>query len=393
LGVAAVLAAALAALSVAYIRHISASRRAGPIRSLILPPEKVSFAVGGDWGGPVLSPDGTRLVFPARDPSDTLWVRPLDSLSAQRFEGTEDAAFPFWSPDSRTIGFFAGGKLRRIDASGGPAQTICDAPNGRGGAWSELDVIVFAPDVYSGLSRVPAAGGIPAQITHPSPAQADFTHRWPTFLLDARHFLYWGGNPYTTNLPNPGIYLGALDSTEAKFLVRVDSNALYAPPGYLLYLRGQTLMAQPFDSGRLKLEGDAFPIAEHVWSPQSSAFGLFTVSRTGLLAYATEQVFQQEFLWVDEHGNQVGAVGEPARQYNLLLSPDGARLAYVMQDPQSKNENIWVVDLARGVRTRFTFDPAEDDTPVWSPDGSRIVFASSRKGRMDLYVKNVSARG
>ena len=398
LGVAAVLAAAVAALSVAYIRQTPAPMR--PIRSLILPPEKVSFAVEGHWGGPVLSPDGTRLVFPARDPSDTLWVRPLDSLSAQRLEGTEDAGYPFWSPDSRTIGFFAGGKLRRIDASGGPAQTICDAPDGRGGAWSEDDVIVFAPEKASGLLRVTAAGGMPAPITHLGQSGSRISsHRWPTVLPDGQHFLYWGGNRFGTDAPNTGIYLAALDSSEAKFLVRADSNALYAPsrtvwygapPGYLLYLRGDTLMAQRFDAGSLKLEGDAFPIAEHVWFSQLYAFGLFTVSRTGLLAYATETGFKKQFLWVDEHGNQVGAVGEPARQYNLLLSPDGARLAYVRQDPQSKNENIWVVDLARGVRTRFTFDPAEDDTPVWSPDGSRIVFSSMRKGHYGLYVKNAS---
>ena len=388
LGVAAVLAAALAALSVAYIRQIPAPVR--PIRALILPPEKMSFAFLE--GGPVLSPDGTRLVFPARDAAgkEALWLRPLDSLSAQRLEGTEDSSFPFWSPDSRTIGFFSGGKLRKIDASGGPAQTICDAPNGRGGAWSERDVIVFAPEMTSGLSRVSAAGGMPAQITRLGQSEGDFTHRWPTFLPDARHFLYWGGTPFATSAPNSGIYLGALDSTEAKFLVRADSNALYAPPGYLLYLRGETLMAQPFDAGSLKLKGDALPIAEHVSSPQAFHRGLFTLSGTGLLAYETGQGGNAQFLWVDKQGNKIGTVGEPGNQGAPLLSPDGGRLAYTMPDPQSKNEDIWIMDLARGVRTRLTFDPAVDASPVWSPDRGRVAFASNRKGHFDLYVKNAS---
>jgi Tol biopolymer transport system component len=318
-------------------------------------------------------------------------VRPLDSLSAQRLEGTDDSINPFWSPDSRTIGFFAGGKLKKIDASGGPAQTLCDAPNGRGGAWSEHDVIVFAPEVLSGLSRVPAAGGMPAQITHLCQSQVGTSHRWPTFLPDGRHFLFWGGSTFATNASNSGIFLGALDSSEPKFLVQADSNALYAAPGYLLYLRGETLMAQPFDAGSLKLKGDASPIAEHVSSP-GYYVGLFTVSRTGLLAYETGQRVNVnvQFLWVDEQGNKLGTVGEPSDQAFPLLSPDGARLAYEMRDPQSKDLDIWVMDLARGVRTRFTFDPAADRVPVWSPDGSRIVFGSSRKGHYDLYVKNAS---
>ena len=156
----------------------------------------MTFDFGMGEGGPVLSPDGTRLVFPGRDASgqEALWVRPLDSLLARRLEGTEDSRFPFWSPNNRMIGFFTGGKLKRINASGGPAQIICDAPGGRGGAWSEGGVIVFAPQVLSGLSRVPAAGGMPTEITHLAQFPRGVSHRWPTFLPDGRHFLYWGGS-------------------------------------------------------------------------------------------------------------------------------------------------------------------------------------------------------
>jgi hypothetical protein len=393
LGMAAVSLVFTAAFAVAYIRQISAP--VPSIRSLILPPEKVTFAFEGLKGGPVLSPDGTRLVFPARDASgkEALWVRPLDSLSAQRLEGIEDASYPFWSPDGRAIGFFAAGKLKRIDASGGPAQTICDAPNGRGGAWSEREMILFAPEALSELWCVPATGGVPAQITHFGQSQGATSHRLPIFLPDGRRFLFWAGNPMATNAPNTGVFLGALDSSEAKFLLQADSNALYAPPGYLLFLRGETLMAQPFDAGSLKLKGDAFPVAEHVSSPVWLNASLFTVSRTGLLAYQTAQGGSSQFLWVDARGNKLGTVGEPGDQDCPALSPDGARLAYALQDPQSKNVDIWVMDLTRGVRTRFTFDPADDTWPVWSPDGSRIAFISNRNGHLDLYGKNTSGSG
>jgi eukaryotic-like serine/threonine-protein kinase len=379
-----------AAFAIAYVRQTSAPVR--PTRSLILPPEKATFAFSEEEGGPVLSPDGTRLVFPARDTSgkETLWVRPLDSLSAQRLEGTEGASYPFWAPDSRTIGFFAGEKLKRIEATGGPAQTICDAPNGRGGAWNEHDVIVFAADWVSGLSRVPAAGGVPVQVTHLGQSQAVISsHRWPTFLPDGRHFLFWGGNLYARDEAKNGILIGALDSTETKFLVQADSNALYAPPGYLLYLRGETLMAQPFDAGSLELKGQAVHVAEHV--PEEWGLALFAVSRTGLLAYQTAQGGgSSQFLWVDAHGNKLGTVGEPGDQGYLALSPDGAHLAYAMRDPQSKSLDIWVIDLLRGVRTRFTFDPADDNGAAWSPDGGRVVFGSNQKVHYDLYVKNAS---
>jgi Tol biopolymer transport system component len=256
-------------------------------------------------------------------------------------------------------------------------------------------MIVFAPEALSELSSVPAAGGVPAQITHAGQSQGATSHRLPTFLPDGRHFLFWAGNPLANTAPNTGVFLGALDSSEAKFLVQANSSVVYAPPGYLLYLRGETLMAQPFDTGSLKLKGPAFPIAEHVSSPglSTSLANVFTVSRTGMLAYQTAQCGSRQFLWVDAHGNKLGTVGEPGDQGHPVLSPDGARLAYALQDPQSKNVDIWVMDLARGVRTRFTFNPADDEFPVWTPDGSRIAFISSRKGHLDLYVKDASGSG
>ena len=216
-------------LSVAYLRQISAP--AHSIRSVIVPPENVTFAFEGPWGGPVLSPDGTLLIFPARDGSGkvALWVRPLDSLTVQRLDGTENASFPFWSPNSRYIGFFAGGKLKKTAISGGPPQTLCDAPIGRGGAWGENDIIIFSPNISVPISRVSAAGGTPTVVTQLTPQvsfeggvarprglEANLGHRWPAFLPDGRHFLIWVGHPglLSVGTNNEGIFVAAVDSGE-----------------------------------------------------------------------------------------------------------------------------------------------------------------------------------
>lgn len=381
--------------AVAYIRRASEVTRA--IRSQISAPEKLTFAFTGPPtnGGPVLSPDGTRMVFPANDAQgrEALWVRPMDSLTAQRLEGTEGGTFPFWSPEGRYLGFFAGGKLKKINVSGGPAETVCAAPNGRGGTWNRDDVIVFAPDLGGGLSRVSAAGGTPTPVIHGERSSGFVSRRWPIFLPDGRHFLYWAGDPFATDPSTVGIYLGSLDSSEPRLLLHADSNALYVPPGYLLFLRERSLMAQRFDPGALKLKGDAFPIAELVASPQSFRVGLFTVSENGLLVYQTGENLFTQFAWVDASGKQSGTAGAPGIVDTPELSPDGQRLAFDSQDLESKNADIWLMDLARGVKTRFTFNPSAEIRPVWAPDGSRIIFASQRKGHLDLYVKDSSGSG
>ncbi len=394
-GAAAVSLIAAVALAVAYFGKPSEVAR--PIRSSILPAEKVSFATSGtEGGGAVLSPDGARLVVPARDASGkfALWVRPLDSLTAQRLEGTEGARYAFWSADSRYVGFFLQGKLKKIDVAGGPPQSVCDAPSGRGGAWSRNDIIVFASDVYSGLSRVPAAGGTPTPLVPLDKSRHQTSLRWPVFLPDGRHFLYWGGEPGSNvGSESNGIYVASADGKDSKFLFKADSNALYAPPGYLLFIREQTLMAQPFDAGGLKLAGDAFPIAEQVANPESYQLGFFSVSQNGALIYQTGGPSQSQILSLDANGKQLGPIGDPGTLGYIKLSPDGRRLAEWVGDPQTKNADLWLIDLSRGVRTRFTFDPKDEDSPVFSPDGSRIVFSSNRKGPDDLYIKDSSGAG
>jgi len=383
-----------AALALAYFGTSSAPLQ--PIRALISLPEKVSFAFNPPQGAPVLSPDGARLVFPARDASDkeALWVRPLDSLTAQRMEGTEDASFPFWSPDSRHIGFFQDGKLKKIDVTGGPPVLLCDAPGARGGAWSRNDVIVFAPQTLGGLSSVPTAGGTPTPVASPKGSGGAFSSRWPAFLPDGRHFVYLSGDLSATGTSKLGIYLGEIGSDEQQFLLQADSEALYAPPGYLVFLRGDTLMAQPFNAGSQKLKGEAFPVGEHVASPLLYRLGLFSVSQTGLMVYETGQGQSQggQLVWLDESGKQAGTVGS-AGAFEPRLSPDGHRLAYTASGSEGKTFDIWLMDMVRGVQTRFTFGPSDTRFPVWSPDGVRVAFTSLRQSQFNMFVKDASGAG
>ncbi len=331
------------------------------------------------------------MAFVARNPErkNLLWVRPLDSLTAQPLAGTEGAMFPFWSPDSRSVGFFAQGKLKKIDASGGPPQTLCDAGLGRGGSWSREGAIVFAGEAQGPLFRVSAAGGPATPATKLDAARQEYSHRWPCFLPDGRRFLYYVRTPSTEN---NGTYLGSLDGQESKLLVRGESNAVYAPPGYLLFARERALMAQPFDARRAESKGDPFPIAEQV-QVDAAWRGIFSVSENGLLAYHSGPgvAGTLQLLWFDRAGKQGEAVGEPAAYRFPVISPDGQKLAVAVNE--GGNVDIWVYGLARKVRTRLTFAPSIEISPLWSPDGTRIAFASNRKGQFDTYQKASSGVG
>ncbi len=367
-----------------------AATLARPLRLSIVLPEK------SDLRAAALSPDGSRLVFVAKDSSGKklLWIRPLDSLAVQPLAGTENPSFPFWSPDSRFVGFFADGKLKKIDASGGPPQTLCDAPISRGGTWNREGVILFAP-IASPVYRVSAAGGLATPVTRFDPARGETTHRWPFFLPDGRHFLYlvasFGSGGQQEKM---GIYVGSLDSKEEKFLLRANSNVAYAPPGYLLFFRERSLLAQLFDAKGLRITGDPFPVAEQIqYFPQIYS-ALFSISENGVLLYrAASASAASRLLWFDRSGKEIGSLGTPGDQANPRISPDGKRVALDITDPQTGNMDIWIYDLSRGIPTRFTFDPAEDTTPIWSPDGSRIVWGSNRSKVRDLYQKDSSGAG
>ena len=355
------------------------------VRFFINPPEKASF-------GPfAISPDGLHLAFVASDATGkaSLWVRPLDSPIAQPLSGTEDAIYPFWSPDSRFIGFFAGGKLKKIELSGGTVQTLCNATIPRGGSWSSSGVIVFGPSPNEPLYQVSETGGPASPLTKLEPSRQEASHRWPFFLPDGRHFLYSVlGGPQSQ-----GIYVTTLDGKDTRRLLNIASSiAMYAAPGYLLFRHEATLMGQVFDLNKLQLSGDAFPVAEQVGFDLSTFQTYFSVSQTGILVYSAATGGKTQLTWMDRSGKELGLVGPPANYIRPSLSPDGKRLAVDGSDSQG-NRDVWLIDLASGNSTRFTFDPAQDLFPVWSPDGSRIVFGSDREGPRNLFQRSAKGAG
>lgn len=347
-----------------------------------------------------LSPDGRRLAFIARRAATgppLLWVRSLDAVVAQSLAGTEGATYPFWSPDSRFVAFLAQGKLKKIDAGGGAPFTLCDASLGATGAWNRDDVILFTPKGGSPLYRVSASGGTPSPATTFDTASGDTQHWFPFFLPDGRHFLYSTLGSKSAGATDPrGVYVGSLDPKEASTLLLHDgSHAKYAE-GHLLFLRGSTLMARPFDADRRELSGEAQPLAEQVQTTSGSvtgAAGAFSVSETGVLAYQTGHgVVRSQLLWFDRAGKQIGLLGDQADYSDVELSPDGQRAVVSVFDPAQGTRDLWIYDVKRELRTRFTFDSSNEFEAIWSPDGARLAFARS-KASVDLYEKRSIGSG
>jgi eukaryotic-like serine/threonine-protein kinase len=366
-------------------------------RSSILPPEHVTFSTAAPAGGLAISPDGRKLVFTAQEAEGRvmLWVRSLDGLTAQPLAGTEGAFYPFWAPDSQTIGFFAGGTLKKIDVAGGSAVTLCDTPRpsilAAGGTWNAEGVILFA-QATAPIYRVSALGGTATPATSLD-AQAGETQHWaPFFLPDGRHFLYFavGSNERGPDDPN-GVHVALLDSTDRKQILPGGSNAKFAG-GYLIFPRERMLVAQAFDTSRLELRGDAVPIADQIAvGGLSGRTGAFSVSDTGVLAYqAASAEVRTQLTWLDRSGNQAGAVGGQADYGDVEFAPDREQAMVSVLDPARRTRDLFTVDVARGLRTRFTFDPTDEQTAVWSPDGTRVIYNARPKGYFDLYVKDAS---
>jgi Tol biopolymer transport system component/DNA-binding winged helix-turn-helix (wHTH) protein len=379
--------AVLAGLLVARLRE--SSSQPALVRFSIEPPPGMTFS--SLTGGFAISPDGGRLAFVASDRAGqpSLWVRRLDALAAQRLPGTEGVYSPFWSPDGRFIAFFAGGKLKKVDLHGGPAQTLCDAPVASSGAWGD-GVILFSG--LSALQSVAPTGGRVTAVTRLEDARKHFAHLWPQFLPDGRRFLYLA----VATEGDPSVYVGSLKSGVTTPLDGIGTSVAYSPPGYLHFVRDFTLMAQAFDVERLKTTGEPFPVAEQIGRDAHPfwARGWVSVSRNGVLAYRNRVSLQGQLAWFDRGGHRFSDVGDPGEYSDLALSPDQTKLAATRRDPTLETFDIWVQDLERGVGWRATFDPANDWCPVWSPDGTRLLFASQRAGaRNDLYLTSVTGGG
>ena len=384
---------------------------ADPVQFTIAPPENTSFG-GPSSGGTgtatqlAISPDGRNIVFVAgAKGAFQLWLRPLAAGAATPIPGTEGGTFPFWSPDNRFIAFFAGGKLKRVAVAGGPAIPLCDAPSGRGGTWSRDNVILFSPSSASGtgLMRVSSAGGVPTVVTPVDPATTETNHRWPHFLPDGRHFLYTASTGSCCPATTPSVIrIGSLDPAEAAItLVQTESSASYAS-GHVLFTRDGTLMAQPFDPDLRQSKGDAFPLAEHV-GPEGSRYVSLSASQSGTLVYAPDgSQAPRQLTWFDRSGRAVGTLGEAAQDSNPALSPDETRVAVALGTGGPENRDvwrnnlrsdIWIIDIARNLKSPLTLDPGRDRLPVWSPDGLRIAFAGERSGVVSLRQKLVDGTG
>jgi Tol biopolymer transport system component len=344
-----------------------------------------------------VSPDGRYVVIAATaNGKQQLWLRSLELLQAQPMPTTDDATYPFWSPDSRYIGFFAQGKLKKIDARGGPSQTLCDAPSARGGSWSREDVLVFAQNFgNAGLDSVKAAGGVSAKVPKTE------NSRFPFFLPDGRHFIYL---VQQTSPEKNGIYVGSLDGKDNRRILPDVSSVVYAPPasghlGHLLFIRENNLMAQPFDSGSMQMSGDLFPAADAVALAQAN-FAPISVSENGLLLYWTggfggggnNAGGNNQIVWYDKTGKLIETVGAPGSSLAPALSPDEKTIAFARFN--NTPGDIWLRDLARGNEQRFTTDASANTQPFWSPNSDRIVYRSQRGGHPgDIYQRAVNGSG
>jgi len=340
-----------------------------------------------------ISPDGKLLVFSATDSSGTsaLWLRALGSFEPRLLRGTENAQLPFWSPDSRQIGFFSDGKLRRARVAGGTPDVICDAPNGRGGSWSKNGDIVFNPAPGGGLFVVRATGGTPTPVTTLDVARGESAHRWPCFLPDGEHFLY-------ASLPAKNgqfaCYIGALHSREKRPLLSANDAPAFAAPHDLVYVRGEAIVSQHFDPGSMRLSGDPLNIAERPIATQYSAHPLVSVSENGVLAWQSAGSLDTRLVWADRNGRELRSLAIPANTWDLgFVSPDGKH-AILQQDLPSGDSDLWSADLTAEVATRITFGQGINTfSGCWSHDGSEFFYTSNRGGGYEIYRRASDGSG
>ncbi len=393
-------AAALASVAAVALGAVLVTRKPPEqrvIRFETPPPPDGRFHLAPDNPGPVrVSPDGTMLVYSGRtdDGAIRLWVRALDQVAARPLPGTEGAQYPFWSADSKRIGYFASGKLRVVEAVGGPPLALCDAAEGKGGSWSTNGVIVFAPSYNTPLHRVPEAGGESTPVTEFDTERKDNSHRHPRFLPDGNHFLYMARSAMGSS-EGQAVMIGALDGSVNRQLFRAPAAVEYAS-GHILFARDRTLMARAFDPDKLEFIDDAFPIVERVTLLQpGTVVGVYSASQNGVLAYQSGEgeTGSYRLVWRDREGNELGTVGEPRGFDEVHMIPGGELAAVALEETSAGSGDIWVIDLRRDLFTRFTFEPGYEFGVTPTSDGRALVFSAQKDGVWVLVRKEIGGSG
>ena len=355
---------------------------------------RLSIAPGADAAFPhmpAMSPDGRHVAFSAVSPDgiQRLWIWSTESARSQTVDATDGAVLPFWSPDSRSVAFFSGGKLKKVEVNGGAPQVLADAPNGAGGSWNQNGVIIFAPAGAGGLHRVLAVGGASTPLTTIAPAETITTHRHPWFLPDGEHFLFLAQEPGRTAST---VYVASLRSPDrVARLVTADSDAAYSS-GFLIYARGPRLLAHPFDVQRLQATGEPFPIAENLpFQTDRGVYSTFSISSSGIVCYSTVDDGRKQFVWFDRAGRVLRRVGPAGFYRDFDLSPDGSRLVVARYDPDRGLNHLWFMDVERGTLSRFTTESWSHADPVWAPGGRRIAFSVREKLFFDIHQQGTEA--
>jgi Tol biopolymer transport system component len=378
--------AIVAAASLAFVAFRSTPVEA--TRFVVSLPPGTTTAVSESRTRIAISPDGRRLAMVlARDGRQQIWIRSLDSLIAEPLASTDGAISPFWSPDSRFIGFFSPGEglLKKVEVTGGPARVICAARADSVATWGADGTILFT-QFLDGIYSVSADGGTATQVTQLDKSKRELNHYWPQFLPGGRHFLYMATALEPSGLRStPSVYVASLDSPQPTLLTRLHSRMTYAEPGYLLFVQDGALMAQRFDTANRRLVGEPTRIADGVLYLRTVGNGSFSASENGVLAYQGAGT-ESRVVWSERQGN-VTDTGWTTQGYGTLeFSPDGQRVAIDVSDPRTGTGDIWIADVSRGAPVRFTSDPEDESRPVWSPDGSRLLFRSNRGGPESLRI-------
>jgi Tol biopolymer transport system component len=361
------------------------------VQFAILPPEGMQFARTLQVA---VSPDERFVIFAmGSGTTPGLWLRPIDSLTARPLTGTEGATLPFWSPDSRAVGFFNSGKLQTIRIDGGPASVICNVATGRGATWNRDNVIVFSPAADAPLQRVSATGGTPSPVTTLDPPREN-SHRMPSFLPDGRHFLFLAGGQAAAGGIAWQVKVGSIDGPETVKVADADlgSSPVYSA-GHLLFTRNRTLMAVRFDPDTHQTSGAPFAVTDQPFSTNTASAAAFSVSPGGLLAFMPAADRTARLAWIGRDGKTIGNLGDSAVFFGAALAPDEERVAITIETGPLRDRDVWIVNRAQGTRAKFTLDPANEGSPVWSPDGTVVYFNSTRNGSSNIFRKSADGTG